>query len=178
MAKGDREERPVLVIPVHGLEEREYDFEFEVEAAELRLEDCYTGGLTVTGTVSRVGSQYHVHGEVRGTRTGECDRCLCETRADVSARFESVFSITDGDPEEEGIIPLGGEGNDIVLDGEIRQALRLQIPMKNLCREDCRGLCPTCGADLNVEECNCAPADIDPRWSKLRGLLGDEPDSN
>ena len=178
MQKGDRKERQVLVIPVHGLEEREYRFEFEPQAEELGLGDCYEGKLEVSGMVSRVGSQFHVHGSVNGTRIGECDRCLCSTNERLTARFESVFSTGEGDPDEDGLIPLGGDGNDIVLDAEVRQVMRLQIPMKNLCGDDCRGLCPSCGADLNVDECNCAPVAVDPRWSKLQGLLGDEPDSN
>jgi uncharacterized protein len=178
MPKGDQKERPVLVIPVRGLEEREYRFEFEPLAEEFGVGDCYEGKLQVYGMISRVGSQFHVHGEVAGKRIGECDRCLCGTIDRATATFESVFSTGDLDLDDDGIIPLGGEGNDIVLDAEVRQVIRLQIPMKNLCRDDCKGLCASCGADLNVGECTCAPANADPRWSKLLGLLGDEPDSN
>lgn len=181
MAQRDRRERPILVIPVHGLEEREYPFEFRPEAEELGIGDHFVGPITVAGTISRVGSQLRVHGHVTAKRYGICDRCLAETTEEVSDRFELVFAATgqsDDEVSDDGIIPLGAEGNDIVLDGEIRQILRLSIPLKNLCDQECRGLCPACGIDLNTEECDCHSRVIDPRWAKLQGLLGDDPESN
>jgi uncharacterized protein len=52
----------------------------------------------------------------------------------------------------------------------VRQNAMLALPMKPLCREDCFGLCTECGQDLNKEECNCTPKEIDPRWAKLAEL--------
>jgi uncharacterized protein len=50
------------------------------------------------------------------------------------------------------------------------ERIQMSVPMKPLCREDCRGLCPRCGSDLNVSECNCVVDEIDPRWRALQLL--------
>jgi uncharacterized protein len=59
----------------------------------------------------------------------------------------------------------------------IRQGLWLAIPMEILCRPDCAGLCPRCGGNRNLGECNCDQAAIDPRWGALQALLASELDS-
>jgi len=61
------------------------------------------------------------------------------------------------------------ENDQIDLDEMVLEQLELSLPSRVLCREDCRGLCPQCGADLNVEQCQCKPQ-IDPRWRALADL--------
>ncbi|HJV09433.1 MAG TPA: DUF177 domain-containing protein, partial [Acidimicrobiales bacterium] len=59
-------------------------------------------------------------------------------------------------------------GHDSVdLEPLVREALVLDLPLAPLCEEDCRGLCPTCGADLNLGDCDCPPAETDSRWAAL-----------
>jgi uncharacterized protein len=65
---------------------------------------------------------------------------------------------------------LQSDQETIVLDDEVRQSILLAIPLKALCREDCRGLCPECGADLNEDEGHSHGAEVDPRWAKLAEL--------
>ena len=60
----------------------------------------------------------------------------------------------------------------------LRQYLLTDEPLKVLCREDCLGLCPECGADLNTEKCKCDAPDIDPRWGALAALIGEDPDTS
>ena len=75
------------------------------------------------------------------------------------------------DPEDENIHlynPMESPTVDITDD--VRDALALAIPMKHLCKPDCKGLCPNCGHDLNKEECICLPAEIDNEWSALKEL--------
>jgi uncharacterized protein len=72
-------------------------------------------------------------------------------------------------------VPLEGETyllEDDVIDLEpmVRDALLLELPLAPLCRDDCAGLCPTCGANRNDEPCDCAEAEPDPRWAALRSL--------
>jgi uncharacterized protein len=61
------------------------------------------------------------------------------------------------------------ENDQIDLDELVLEQLELSLPSRVLCREECRGLCPQCGADLNVEQCDCKPQ-IDPRWRALADL--------
>ena len=63
------------------------------------------------------------------------------------------------------------EGDGIDIAPALLQALLLELPMQPLCRPDCKGLCPDCGADLNQQPCTCNHQDIDIRFSKLQALL-------
>ncbi len=178
MNSDERRERGVLAIPIHGIEERVYPFTFDLPAEELEVESHFGGQVKVSGSVSRVGSQYHVSGHVRAVRVGECDRCLADTEEEVEQDFQLVYSAAEDSDPESGLVRLAPDAHDILLDDEIRQVLRLEVPLKNLCSEDCAGLCPTCGADRNRTTCTCDTSEVDPRWAKLKSLFGDEPDKN
>lgn len=174
-------ERPLLIVPVAGLEEKEYPFRFSVEADELALAEFYEGKIEIEGAVAKVGSQFFVKGKVQGVRVGECDRCLVPTREEVEQDFGLYYRVSASAVEEEDedngddrVRVLGPDEHSIVLDDEIRQSLRLLVPMKNLCDEECKGLCPQCGKNRNEGECDCDAGPIDPRWAKLAGLFDKE----
>lgn len=80
--------------------------------------------------------------DVRSRATMTCARCLCAFVMDVERSFKLAYALDISEPV-------------IELDDDIRQELILSYPQKVLCREDCRGMCSTCGADLNKEECKC-----------------------
>ena len=106
-----------------------------------------------------------VRGNVEAPWAGECRRCLGEAtgrlRAEVWEVFEEQF-----DPEQ--TYPLHGDQLD--LEPMARDAVLLELPLAPLCREGCRGLCPTCGADLNLGDCDCEPVVSHPRWAALDAL--------
>ncbi len=66
------------------------------------------------------------------------------------------------------------EGDAVDLDELVREQILLALPTRTLCREECKGLCPECGANLNAGECDCAQKEIDPRWAALADLKKDE----
>jgi uncharacterized protein len=88
-------------------------------------------------------------------------------KVDVQELFEAT-------PREGESYPLGHDRVD--LEPLARESLILDLPLVPLCREDCRGLCPTCGKDLNEGHCGCLPAAADVRWAALDvlRLSGDE----
>jgi uncharacterized protein len=61
------------------------------------------------------------------------------------------------------------------IDDLVREVIILAVPLKPLCSEDCKGLCPICGTDLNRSQCSCVKKETDPRWDKLKGLLSEKP---
>ena len=101
---------------------------------------------------------------------GLCRRCLQPVGGRVKADFQELFEPRPRDGET---YPLKGDRID--LQPLAREALLLELPLAPLCRDDCAGLCATCGADLNAGPCTCAPADADPRWAAL-DLLRDNDD--
>jgi len=83
----------------------------------------------------------------------------------VATTVEELFV---SDPEEWETYPIHGDHID--LEPMAREAVVLGLPLAPLCRPDCKGLCPSCGADLNQGPCGCPPAAADPRWAALDAL--------
>ncbi|MBQ1334291.1 MAG: DUF177 domain-containing protein [Clostridia bacterium] len=105
----------------------------------------------------------------------ECARCLKEVKGLVSFEFESIVKVDD----ESGFMldsdaVLISSSNRLDTDELVAGLLVGYIPMKVLCREDCRGLCPTCGHDLNEGDCGCSKKEVDPRLLKLKALLDND----
>ncbi len=67
-----------------------------------------------------------------------------------------------------------GIGEHVDLDDLVREQILLALPTRQLCRDDCKGLCPTCGANLNQTTCDCSAEEIDPRFAALAQLLAEE----
>jgi len=107
-----------------------------------------------------------------------CSRCLslfsCPLTLNIEAEYFPTTDIfTDASlplPDELDSFPID-ENNILDLTEAIRQYALLATPMKPLCREDCVGLCPTCGGNLNQAPCNCPPKPVDSRWSELNKLV-------
>jgi uncharacterized protein len=124
---------------------------------------------------------FRVTGRV-ATRLGlECSRCAEPFEIPVGADFELRYvphtaNAGEGEreiDEDDLTTAFYQEGSLDVID-LLREQFQLALPMKPLCAEACRGLCPHCGANLNGTECGCAPAWDDPRLAPLKGLLKDE----
>lgn len=98
----------------------------------------------------------------------DCRRCLTAVHGQVEAKFQELF---EPEAREGESYPLRGDRIDL---GPLaREALLLGLPLAPLCLEACRGLCPTCGADLNAGPCGCVDEEVDRRWAALDALLDD-----
>lgn len=98
-----------------------------------------------------------------------CDRCLADMEAEVSEQFDEIF-WPDGAQEEDGYTY---RGETLSLDKMVYDATILGLPHQLLCRENCLGICPKCGQNLNDKACGCKPedADEDNPFAKLKGLF-------
>jgi len=110
--------------------------------------DAVLGGVAVEGTV-------------RAPWTGACRRCLSPAAGELRVAVRELYT-EGGDGEE--TYPLAGDVVD--LEPLVHDAVLLELPQAPLCRADCRGLCPVCGANRNDEDCACE-APTDPRWAAL-----------
>jgi uncharacterized protein len=122
---------------------------------DLRLESVVEGVL-VTGTAE-------------AGLAGQCVRCLEDLTEDVVIDFQELYVYPGNEPDdaedEDEVSRLEGELLD--LEPVLRDAVVLDLPFQPLCRPECRGLCPECGADLNADPEHGHDAPIDPRWSGL-----------
>lgn len=125
----------------------------------------------VDGVLEWVSDGLLVTGTVEGAWEGPCRRCLRPVQGVLTVDVQELFEATPRDGES---YPLGHDRVD--LEPLARESLILDLPLVPLCREDCRGLCPSCGKDLNEGDCDCPPAAADVRWAALDvlGLAGDE----
>ncbi len=128
---------------------------------QLSLAQPISIDLEIRNTGDRLLSQ----GNIRGQLWLECSRCLTSYRADFSLEVvESYCSKNKCEGEEDTREMVGGK---IDLCPVIDEGLRLWVPMKNLCRDNCKGLCAKCGKNLNEKECDCSRSDIDTRLKVL-----------
>ena len=113
-----------------------------------------------------------LEGRLRST----CDRCLVPFARDVRAEIDVWLVLgqeerpLDSEESSEAALRVDSEGAMLDLAEPFRAAVLLEVPIKNLCRGECRGLCPVCGADRNAAECGCEPPRGDPRWDALGGV--------
>lgn len=128
--------------------------------------------------LDKVGNEIFVRGYTAAEIELTCSRCLNSFRKEVSLdislayhplselKGDEVYELHDEEMEVDFY-----SGDEIDIDSLIEEELILSIPMKPLCREDCRGLCPNCGADLNISSCECPMEAMDERFAILKKLL-------
>lgn len=116
--------------------------------------------VRVTGRLSGAGAgRYYFSGAFHGTASGECRRCLTPVEFVVQNEMHLIFADADDEnADEPDIYPLGDLGTVLDLRPAVREQWLLDASGLPLCRPDCKGLCPTCGAELNAGPCGCQAA--------------------
>lgn len=118
------------------------------------------GGVRVTGRISGAGAgRFYFSGRFAGAVVGECRRCLVEVQSAIDSASKLLFAEAEaGDDDDPDVFPLtpGRHGAEVDLRPAIREQWLLEVPAFVLCRPDCKGLCLTCGANLNQGECSHA----------------------
>ena len=108
---------------------------------------------------------------LRGTAdyVSQCSRCLAPVDMTLDFTIKEVFSKTELENENDDVIILNS--NEIDLKDIAEQGFCCALPIANLCSEDCKGLCPVCGCNLNTESCDCEVDNVDPRLAALKDFL-------
>jgi uncharacterized protein len=115
------------------------------------------GAVRVTGRLSGAGSgRFYFNGAFHGTAAGECRRCLVAVEIPVQGTLAVLFADADDEnADEPDVFPLSEVGTMVDLRPAVREQWLLEAPALPLCRPECLGLCPTCGADRNAGPCGC-----------------------
>ncbi len=177
-----------MLIEIRELEAHAVDFDEHLAPGAIDFgQDIHqSGDLKSTGRAQLVREHHGKHrlindiriaGEV-GTRIElACARCLEPIQRDVTKKFDLLYRPqgTDAGKEEMSVTAAEAEvgyyqGEGLLLEDVLREQVLLALPLKAICREDCRGLCPHCGRNLNQEQCTCAEPLEDPRWSALKDI--------
>ena len=148
---------------------KEFDFNFpQLELPpDLVLKDLL-GKIAISVTEDGVVAE----GDLKGVIDLECSRCLEEYHQPLDIQFTEIFSahpaeISENDLDEQ---PLPADGS-LDLGPILRDYASLEIPIRQLCSQECKGLCPVCGTNLNQKDCGHKVESIDPRMEGLKGLL-------
>ena len=152
---------------------RSYPVEEAFTSAE-RFADHVSGSLRLLRTHQGVLAA----GALQVDVTADCGRCLDVFTLSLSFSIEEeYFPLVDIDTGRRAEVPAGAEGSPIGVDhvldltDVVCQSVITNLPMKPLCRDNCLGLCPQCGANQNRQTCDCWSANVDPRWRDLANLL-------
>jgi uncharacterized protein len=140
----------------------------EVDAADLGIDDprlVAAEPVVLDLRIEALTDGVLVHGTVRAHWEGSCRRCLVDVGGEVVAEVDERYQHAPTDPDA---FPLTDAQID--LRSMAAQLLLLDLPSAPLCRDDCAGLCPTCGIDRNRTTCDCVPEPDDSVWSVLEGL--------
>ena len=162
----------MLSFDIRSIETKTVEVEADLEASDPIWEDGDSrpdDAVHVTGRLQSAGEgRFYFSGRLAGGVSGECRRCLTPVKADVSEETH-VFFADDGADEtgDPDVYVLNPREPTLDLRPAVREQWLLSRPPWLLCRDDCKGLCLTCGADLNAGPCSCAAA-VDPRWEALR----------
>ena len=154
--------------------------ELSFDPVEIDLEgECVklTCNVVLTGETQRVDARAHVTGVINTDVSLDCVRCLEPVARHFDIPFHAVFvdaseETTDTEAEigDHELDESLAEDGKIDMAEVVREQILLAMPEQVFCREGCKGLCPKCGANLNLIDCRCADDDIDPRWAALKSL--------
>ncbi len=164
-----------MKIPILHLLDGIHRFEETIESESLNFyqQEVYPHALHVRADVDKFRETIRCQVHLRTEAHYVCDRCLKEYEVPLDGEFELLLHVGREalETDEDNVVNLPAETLEFDLTDYITEYLILAVPMKKLCRESCKGICPGCGADLNTEPCTCTEKPVDPRWEKLRNLL-------
>jgi uncharacterized protein len=156
-------------------------FAHAYEPEEIVLDEEHvrlTKAPEVVGRASRSGHRVRLRGRLAARAEVDCDRCLQAVDVPVETDFDVTYvpaadylaerEAAELQEDDLGLSVFDGEAIDV--DELVREQVLLALPTRALCREECKGLCPVCGADRNQETCACEPQEADPRWAALKDL--------
>lgn len=133
-------------------------------------QSLFPNALAASGQVSNRAGVVTLRYQISGKVPFVCDRCLMQFERELCEEFTHTVVERLEDETLDDVFLLAPQGV-LMLDEVASTDLQLSLPQVILCREDCKGLCPVCGADLNKKDCGCRPQTGDPRLQVLKDLL-------
>ncbi|HSG27194.1 MAG TPA: DUF177 domain-containing protein [Candidatus Krumholzibacterium sp.] len=172
--KPNQEGREDLKIRISGLSAGPHEYSLSVAPSDIQLDQNFNAPVKVDVRLEKTPRQIYLQTRISTSGQFQCDRCLSEFRQQISTRYSIVYIFDESDagqfpPEEVRIVhqdlPV------IDLSEDVREMIVLSVPLKLLCREECRGLCSSCGKDLNAGACGCPRDAQKATWRGLEKLL-------
>ncbi|MGA9061597.1 MAG: DUF177 domain-containing protein [Terracidiphilus sp.] len=164
----------------------EFDLKLKPSAIDFGDEAEQMGDLTTSGRAEvihehrgprEIVADIRLKGRYAGNFEVPCARCIEPVEIPLAAEFDLIFRPlgADAGAPERSITASETEigyyqKDSLLLEDVLREQVLLCLPVRTLCRPDCKGLCPRCGANRNTQPCSCEADPVDPRWQALTGL--------
>jgi len=152
----------------------------DIEAEASDLEACLEEGrlespVSLRLDLDRRGDDIFIKGTVEARAVLGCSRCLNEYSLEFETPLELLCMVSGesdaaGEEDRENVVRISPGAKFMDLAGPARSELLVLLPLKPLCDEGCKGLCPSCGIDLNASSCSCGPGGHDSRWDALNKI--------
>jgi uncharacterized protein len=171
-----------VLISLQELQLRPFPFKVEIPKGEIDYDSqvkqvSVLQAEGVARLLSHSLGEIEIRGSLAVTVEAPCDRCLETATVPVNKDFDLLYCPADhvkggGEDEIEGDATEIAfyEGDRLNLNDVLREVVLLALPMRLVCSEECKGICPSCGQNRNLQQCNCQAEASDDRWSKLRAL--------
>lgn len=158
-----------MIIKISNLSDGEHNFVFKDKVEALGLEEPFYGEFRSSILLNKLHDQLILTANSEFKVKFECDRCAVQFKRDLTSDYKMVYLMNEAPEESESlnVSYLSRDADKIYIAEDVKEFALLAVPMKNLCKEDCKGLCQKCGTDLNKEKCSCTAEEIDPRWKPL-----------
>jgi uncharacterized protein len=171
-----------MFLNIKELEVREVRFDETFEPGQIDFSETglrQVSGIRAEGVarlLDNTDGEIRIQGRYSGAMETECDRCLARAAYPLDTTFDLFYRpppalTADEIKIDEGEAEIGFyEGLGLELADVIEEQILLAMPMQRICRPDCKGICPICGANRNEVACNCRAKPADDRWTALKNL--------
>ena len=163
-----------MKIFIEKLEEGIHEYSEKIKAATYEFLDneCYPQPLQLNIYVDKINNLFRFKVNITTKEISICDRCLNRFNNDLDITIEQLYQIGSSDfAEEDDIEILPENTKEIDITKAINDAFIMNRPIQLVCNEKCKGLCPSCGINLNDKECKCQISTVDPRLEKLKSYM-------
>jgi uncharacterized protein len=173
-----------MLLSIKEMEVRKLPFADRWQPGEIDFSDSsaiQSGPLAAEGVAEllpHTGGEVRVKGRVKAALETACDRCLGKATFAIDAPFDLFYKPASAIAQKEEEVAIDeGEAEmafysmpGLVLEDILREQVLLQLPMQTVCSENCKGICPVCGANRNETDCHCEVHPSDDRWSALKNI--------
>lgn len=150
-------------------DEYNISFESELYLDQNRITEKVVNPVKIKGTIYANNNDGVLSGELIYIYKDSCARCLKDVSEEIVERID--IPLKRGDNEKSDSLEVSYNEEEIFIEDYITDLIISTSPMKLICSEDCQGICPRCGVNLNEKTCDCVSEDIDPRLAKLKELF-------
>lgn len=167
-----------MLIRLNDIPDEGLDLHYKESPERLSLKDYIAEEIVVDAHIVKDAEAISVAGDIKAILMLECSRCLKRFTITINPHF-AVDYVPIPEYTEDAEVELKGadmevgfyRGDTLELDELINEQIVLSIPMKSLCSQSCKGICPVCAQDMNIKECGCREKKINPQFEVLKKLL-------